>query len=163
MDFTRKVFVCLAITFAAGLLFANVYNSVVDVPNWGGNIPQSIEASRAYFKFSNPGTFYRTLSPAAQIINLLALILCWTADRRVRYLLLAAFLLSVGADALTFGYFYPRNKILFIDPIEGNLDSIRAAYSQWATVNWVRSAIVVLGLILNFAALDRLIGLRRDN
>lgn len=161
MDFARKVFVCLAVTFAAGLLFVNIYNSVVDTPNWGGSIPASIQASRDYFRFANPGTFYRVFSPAGQIVTLIALVLCWKVDKRVRYFLLAALIIAVGADALTFSYFYPRNKIMFIDPIDGNLDAIRSAYAQWETVNWIRSAVVAAGLIFNFAALSRLLGSRK--
>lgn len=161
MDFARKVFVCLAVTFAAGLLFVNIYNSVVDTPNWGGSIPASIQTSRDYFRFANPGTFYRVFSPAGQIVTLIALVLCWKVDKRVRYFLLAALIIAVGADALTFSYFYPRNKIMFIDPIDGNLDAIRSAYAQWETVNWIRSAVVAAGLIFNFAALSRLLGSRK--
>jgi hypothetical protein len=161
MDLVRKLFICLAATFAAGLLFVNIYNSVVDTPNWGGNIPASIQASRDYFRFATPATFYRVISPLGQILTLLALILCWTADRRVRYFLLAALVLAVAADPLTFGYFYPRNKIMFIDPIEGNVAAIRSAFAQWATVNWIRSAVVAAGLLFDFAALTQFLSLRK--
>lgn len=159
MDLIRRIFICLAITFAAGLLFVNIYNSIVDTPNWGGNIPASIQASRDYYRFSHPGIFFRVFSPVAQIVTLVAFVICWTADKRVRYFLLAAFILAVGADALTFGYFYPRNKIMFVDPIEGNVEAIRTAFSQWATVNWIRSAMVAAGLVLEFAALNRYLGI----
>ena len=154
MNNLRKFVICLAATIAAGLLFANMYTSIVDVPNWGHDIPASIEATRAYFTAANPGTFFRMFSPALQIVTLVALILCWTVDRRVRYYLLAALLFAVATDIFTFAYFYPRNAIMFEDPI--NVEAIRSAWTTWRFMNWPRSAIVAIGLIFDFAALLRL-------
>jgi hypothetical protein len=158
MNNLRKLIICLAATIAAGLLFVNVYNSMVDAPNWGRYIPASIQTTRDYFSVANPGTFYRVFSPAGQIVTLLALVLCWTADKRVRYYLLIALVFAVATDAVTFGYFYPRNAIMFGNPIEGNTDAIRAAWAEWSMMNWPRSAIVAIGLIFDFAALLRFAG-----
>jgi hypothetical protein len=157
MNKLRMVIICLAATLAAGLLFTNIYTSVVDAPNWGHDIPASIEAARAYFSAANPGTFFRIFSPASQIVTLLALVLCWRVDRRVRYYLLAALVFAVATDAFTFAYFYPRNDIMFVNPVAGNVDAIRSAWSQWSTMNWPRSAIVAIGLIFDFAALTRFV------
>ncbi|HYJ90806.1 MAG TPA: DUF1772 domain-containing protein [Pyrinomonadaceae bacterium] len=158
MNKLRMVIICLAATLAAGLLFANVYNSVVDVPNWGHDIPASIETTRAYFSAANPGTFFRIFSPALQIVTFVGLALCWRVDRRVRYYLLAALVFAVATDAMTFAYFYPRNDIMFVNPVAGNVDAIRSAWSQWSTMNWPRSVVVAIGLVFDFAALTRFVG-----
>jgi len=71
----RTTVLALAVTFAAGLLFVNVYNSVVDATHWGSNVPVSIESARAYFKAATPGTFFRVASPLNQILALAALLL----------------------------------------------------------------------------------------
>ena len=157
MNKLRTVIICLAATIAAGLLFTNIYTSVVDAPNWGHDIPASIEAARAYFNPGNPGTFFRIFSPALQIVTLVALVLCWRVDKRVRYYLLAALVFAVATDAMTFAYFYPRNDIMFVNPVAGNVETIRSAWSQWSTMNWPRSAIVAIGLIFDFAALTRFV------
>ena len=157
MNKLRTVIICLAATIAAGLLFTNIYTSVVDAPNWGHDIPASIEAARAYFSAANPGTFFRIFSPALQIVTLLALVLCWRVDKRVRYYLLAALVFAVATDAMTFAYFYPRNDIMFVNPVAGNVETIRSAWSKWSTMNWTRRAIVALGLIFDFAALTRFV------
>ena len=157
MNTIRKLLICLATTFAAGLLFVNVYNSMVDAPNWGSSMPESILTTRAYFSAANPGTFFRLFSPAGQIVTLIALVLCWMADKRIRYYLLAALVFAVAADAMTFGYFYPRNAIMFENPIEGNLDAIRTAWAEWSRMNWPRSVTVGTGLFFDFAALNRFI------
>jgi hypothetical protein len=48
----------LAIIANSGLLFVNVYNSMVDVPNWGVNIPASIDIARNYFITKSPADFF---------------------------------------------------------------------------------------------------------
>ncbi len=153
-DSLRVALLTLAITFAAGLLFVNVYNSVVDVPNWGS----SIQAARAYFEQATPGTFFRVASPVNQGLALVALILCWKVDKSLRYWCLAGLGLAVAADMLTMSYFYPRNAVLFQSSSDG--EAVRQALSQWATMNWVRSIGVGLNVLVNFCALIRFVGLR---
>jgi hypothetical protein len=160
MDTFRKIAICLAVSLAAGILFLNIYTSMVDARNWGSDIPASIQAARDYFRVANPGTFFRVFSPANQIVTLIALVLCWPIDKRVRYYLLAALIIAVATDAFTFGYFYPRNAIMFENPIEGNFDAIRSAWKEWSLMNWLRSAIAGFGLVLDFAALDRFLKVR---
>src|SRR5439155_23586248 len=102
MKTIRTIIVALAATFAAGLLFVNIYNSLVDAPNWGSDIPVSINTVREYFKVANPGTFFRVFSPANQIIAFAALVLCWRAGRNVCYISLAALICAVATDVFTF-------------------------------------------------------------
>ena len=154
----RKSLLILATTFAAGLLFVNVYTSIVDAVSWGSNIPASIQAAREYFKVVNPGSFFRIFSPVNQILTLLALIACWRTNKRIRIYCALALLSAVAVDAFTFAYFYPRNEIMFSYPINtnvdiNNVDVIKAAWSQWSSMNWVRSGIEVVNIGFDFAAL----------
>ena len=158
MNNLRATAICLAATCAAGILFVNLYTSIVDAPNWGRDIPASIEAARNYFVVANPGTFFRLVAPINQVVTLIALILCWTVDTRVRYYLLAALVIAVATDAMTFTYFYPRNAIMFQNPMDGNTEAIRAAWKGWTLMNWPRSAIIAISLFLDFAALLRFAG-----
>jgi hypothetical protein len=158
MNSLREIAICLATTFAAGILFVNVYTSIVDAPNWGRDIPASIEATRNYFVVANPGTFFRLAAPINQVVTLIALVACWTLDTRVRYYLLAALVIAVATDAMTFTYFYPRNAIMFENPIDGNTEAIRTAWKGWTLMNWPRSIIVAIALFLDFAALLRFAG-----
>ncbi len=152
----RKIVVAAAVILASGLLFANVYNSVVDAPNWGHNIPASLIAAREYFQVADPGTFYRVLSPVLHVLTFIAVVICWTVNSRVRYLLIAALVISVSTDVFTFGYFYPRNEILFRSALDGSNDAAAAAWSQWSAMNWVRSALVAAGVLCDFLAFDGL-------
>lgn len=154
----KKSLLILATTFAAGLLFVNVYNSLVDAVSWGNNIPTSIQTAREYFKVVNPGSFFRVFSPVNQVLTLLALIACWKTNKRIRIYCALALLSAVAVDAFTFAYFFPRNEIMFSSPINtnvdiNNVDAIRAAWNQWTSMNWFRSGVEVINIVFDFAAL----------
>ncbi len=149
----RNTAIILATTFTSGLLFVNTYNSMIDAVSWGSNIPASIQTARDYFSNVNPGNFFRILSPINQVLTLLALVFCWKLGKTARIYCGAALIFAVAVDVFTFGFFYPRNEIMFTLPITTNLDAIKAAWSEWSTMNWVRSGVETVGLAFDFAAL----------
>ena len=143
----------LATTFAAGLLFVNVYNTLIDAVNWGSNIPASIQTARDYYKTVTPAHFFRVLSPVNQILTLLALVFSWKAGIKARIYGGLALAFAVSVDAFTFSFFYPRLELMFVAPIDSNIDALKAAWSEWTNVNWLRSLLEVLNLAFDFAAL----------
>lgn len=149
----KTIVLYLSIVFASGVLFVNIYNSIVDTTAWGAHFPESIQTARNYYQNVNPGTFFRVFSPINQVLALLTLILFWKTSASVRSFLLIAFILYVLADVFTFAYFYPRNDIMFKSDISTHLDAIKTAWKQWVPMNWLRSFIVLLGLICSFIAL----------
>lgn len=151
----QKLILLIAITFASGLLFVNVYTSVVDARNWGHDIPNSLMAARAYMSVANPGTFFRTVSPMSQVIALLALIICWRAGSRVRIYCAIALVLAVSGDLFTFAYFFPRNDIMFVQPLSSDTELLRRTWSEWTFWNWPRSGILVVQVIIDYLALMR--------
>ena len=148
----RQLIVCAAIVVTGGVLGANVYNSVVDAPNWGAGIPGSLANARAYFSVADPGTFFRVVSPLAQAVALLALIVCWTTPG-ARWLAVGAVVALVLTDALTFGYFYPRNTIMFTGALEPA--AAAAAWQEWSAMNHLRSAVVLGALVAELLVLIR--------
>src|SRR5258706_15149981 len=151
----RKTILILAAIFATGLLFVNVYTSVVDAQNWGHDIPNSLAAARAYFSAANSGTFFRVASPTNQVLALLALIICWRAGTRVRIYCAVALVLAVSVDIFTFAYFYPRNDIMFVAPLTTDTEALKTAWSGWTTMNWPRSGILAAQVIIDHLALMR--------
>ncbi|HTE29652.1 MAG TPA: hypothetical protein VK666_04710 [Chryseolinea sp.] len=143
----RLILLGLYVAIVAGLLFVNLYNSLVDAPNWGADMPNSLLAARHYFTVANPGHFFRIFSPINQVLALIAVIVCWKFGN-VRYLAIGSLVLAVAADLLTFAYFYPRNEIIFTAPIETSMDTIRLAWEQWSAMNWVRSAMCAVNVVL---------------
>ncbi|HEY5918814.1 MAG TPA: hypothetical protein VIU13_15465 [Chryseolinea sp.] len=147
----RTTLLALSAATAAGILFVNVYNSVIDANNWGASLPDSITTARQYFAVANPGNFFRIVSPLNQALALAAVILCWKHGR-ARYFALGSLALAVSADVLTFGYFYPRLDVMFTGPIE-YVENIRVAWQQWATMNWLRSAMCGVNTVFAFTIL----------
>jgi hypothetical protein len=141
----RPILTGVAAATAAGLLFVNVYNSIVDAPNWGANVPHSIEAARAYFSVANPGSFYRIVSPINQVLALIAVIISWKNNR---YIALGSLAVAVLIDVMTFAYFYPRNEVMFLTPI--NNQDVKLAWEQWSAMNWVRSGLCLANTTLAF-------------
>lgn len=145
----RPILLGLSAATAAGILFVNLYTSLVDAPNWGADLPNSLVAARHYFTVSNPGTFFRIVSPLNQVLALIAVIVCWKSGN-ARYIALGSLLVAVLADVFTFGYFYPRNEILFAAPIEAGVENVRRVWEEWSTMNWVRSALCGVNTALAF-------------
>lgn len=151
----RKLILVLAAIFATGLLFVNIYTSVVDARNWGSDIPNSLMAARAYFSVANPGTFFRVVSPMSQVIAVLALIICWRAGTRVRIYCAVALVLAVSCDLFTFAYFYPRNDIMFVAALNPDSEVLKAVWTGWTTMNWPRSGILAAQVVIDYLALMR--------
>jgi len=151
----------LATTFAAGLLFVNVYNTLIDAVNWGSNIPTSIQTARDYYKTLTPAHFFRVLSPVNQMLTLLALVFSWKAGIKARIYCGAALAFAVSVDVFTFVFFYPRLETMFVAPIDSNIDALQAAWSEWTNMNWLRSLLEVLNLAFDFAALSLILEVSR--
>ena len=149
----KKLILIIAAIFASGLLFVNVYTSVVDARNWGHDIPNSLMAARAYMSVANPGTFFRIVSPMSQVLALLALIICWRAGTRVRIYCAIALVLAVSGDLFTFAYFFPRNDIMFVQPLTSDTEFLKQTWSEWTTMNWPRSGILLAEAVIDYVVL----------
>jgi hypothetical protein len=131
----RLGFVAIALVLSVMLFGAGVYESVVVAPNFQG-APTSLEHARGFYHATNPGTFFRMLSPATQLFPLVALVSNWRPPV-TRWRLAGALALAVLGDVITFQFHYPRNAILFGAPLTGRpaADFDRVA-TQWAAGNY---------------------------
>ena len=100
----RQIVLGLAVIVIGEVLGANVYTSWVDARNWAANIPSSLTTPRDYFALVNPGSFFRAMTPVAQLLALLALIVCWKVPG-ARIAAAIALALTVTGDVMTFAYF----------------------------------------------------------
>lgn len=157
----KNFIVFCSIALAGGLLFVNLYTSMVDAKSWGSNLPASIATAREYFKAANPGDFFRIFSPLNQVIALLALILFWKKAPGVRPYLGAALIIYVLCDVMTFAYFYPRNDIMFHTASLTDTELLKRTWAQWSSMNWVRSLALIPGLVCSFTALHKIYGLQQ--
>jgi hypothetical protein len=152
----KKIVLFSSISLASGLLFANLYTSLIDARSWGADIPNSIAAAREYFKIVNPGNFFRIFSPINQGLGIVALILFWKASPAIRLSLGVALVLYLLAEGLTFGYFFPRNDIMFRNAQLTDVDLLKKTWSEWNTMNWVRTGILLVGVCFSWISLHRI-------
>lgn len=156
----KNLILFASISVAGGLLLTNIYTSIIDAKSWGADIPQSIDTARKYFKVVNPGNFFRIFSPINQFLGLLVIILFWKASPAIRMNLGIAFAFYLVAEALTFGYFYPRNDILFRTAQLTDVGTLKKVWSEWNSMNWVRSFVLLAGLIFSFLSLHKIYTLK---
>lgn len=159
----KNILLFISISLAAGLLFVNLYNSLIDARSWGAALPESIATTREYFKTVNPGDFFRVFSPLNQILALLVLLLFWKSNPSARLFLGAALVLYVLADVFTFAFFYPRNDIMFQSAQLTEVEVLRKAWSEWSAMNWLRTGILVAGVAFSFASLHRIYAVAPEN
>jgi len=157
----KKVIVLATVSFASGILFVNIYNSLVNAVAVESNIPDSVIATREYFKTVNPGDFFKIFSPLTQVLALISLILFWKRSPAIRLYLGLALACYVSADIFTFIYFHPRNDIMFVNELP-DTETLKRLASEWSSMNWVRSFIVLMGIIASFVAIDKMYTLRQS-
>jgi uncharacterized membrane protein len=156
----RRAILYAAVLTLAIVLGANLYNSVVDARNWGADIPASLATARQYFAVADPGHFFRIFSPLSQVFALTALVACWKIPG-ARLAAGVALMCAVGADVLTFAYFYPRNAIMLA--AMPDVTAASAAWREWSAMNHVRSALVLVAGVAELFALSRLERLQGGN
>ena len=152
----KKIILFASLSLASGLLFTNLYNSMVDATSWGSNIPDSIATAKEYYRVANPGNFYRIFSPINQLLGVLVLVLFWKSPRQIRIALAITLTFYLIAEGLTFQYFYPRNAVMFASAQQSDTELLKQTWSEWNNMNWVRSFVLLVGICSSFFALDKL-------
>jgi uncharacterized membrane protein len=155
VNLLRLVSAGIALIVLTMLLGAGVYESVVVAPNLQG-APTSLEHARGFYHVTNPGMFFRVLSPATQILLLLALLCNWMPVPLTRWRLAVALVLAISGDVITFKFHYPRNAILFINPLTGSAADLDRIGSEWAAGNYVRIAVIFIAVVLVIVSVIRI-------
>ena len=150
----RLISVAIVLVLSAMLLGAGVYESVVVAPNFQG-APASLEHARGFYHATNPGMFFRVLSPAVQLFLLLALVFHWKIPG-TRWRLAGALALAIFADVITFKFHYPRNAILFSAPLTNSPADLDRVGAEWATGNYVRVALILIAVVLVIVSVIRI-------
>jgi uncharacterized membrane protein len=128
------------------LLGGAVYESVVINPNYRTNIPSSLEHVRKFMKVKTPADYFRMLSPLTMISLLITLIINWSTIP-ARWWSLASFISLIIADIITFSFHYPRNKVMFIEPLTTDNSLLTRYANQWQTGNKVRIFLILASIV----------------
>ena len=151
----RLASVAIALVLSATLLGASVYQSVVDAPNYhGGSV--ALEHARGFYHAVNPGVFFRAVAPASQLLLLIAIVCNWKPTPITRWRLVGGLALLILADVVTFRFHYPRNSILFVDPLTNTSAFYDRVATEWATGNCIRDALVLITVVLLIVSMIRI-------
>jgi uncharacterized membrane protein len=154
-----KLIVTAAALLGAGTIFgASLYDTFVIAPNLRGG-PAGMEHFRLFMSAATPANLFRFLSPATQVLLLAAIILNWSSPGQ-RWPLVGALLAIVATDVITFTYHYPRNRLMFDAPMTVDPERLATAARQWASMNFVRVALIFASWLATLSALMRLAALR---
>ncbi len=151
----RLASVAVALVFSAMLLGASVYQSVVDAPNYHGGTA-ALEHARGFYHAVNPGGFFRTFAPASQLLLLVAIVCNWKPTPITRWRLAGGLALLILADVITFGFHYPRNRILFVAPLTNTSAFYDQVATEWATGNYVRDGLILITVFLLIVSMIRI-------
>ncbi|MNK52712.1 hypothetical protein D3C87_716540 [compost metagenome] len=151
----KKIILLISVAVASGVLFANIYTSMVIAVATDSDIPNSVIAGGQFFKVVNPGDFFKIFSPASQVLTILSLVLFWKNSKRTRLFLGLASLCFISGDIMAFTYFHPRTDLMFSNPMP-DVETLKILSSQWSAMNWVRSSILLIGLVFSFLAVDKI-------
>lgn len=157
----KKVILLSSVAVASGVLFANIFNSMVIAAATDSDIPNSVLAAKVFFKSENPGNFFKIFSPASQFLTLLSLILYWKQPRNIRLFLGVALICYIAGDIFAFTYFHPRTDLMMSQPTPDK-ETLERLSSEWSRMNWVRSLILFIGVLCSFAAVDKLYTRKSD-
>ena len=150
----RLVSSFLPLLLLSMLFGASSFQLAVDAPNWTG-VP-ALEHYRAFYPVINPGTFFQTLLPAAIFALLAALVCNWRPIPATRWRLAGALALMILVGVLTFTFHFPRNKILFGDPLTHSAAYYHQVVTEWVAGDYVRLAMILTAVVLVAVSMIRI-------
>lgn len=141
-DRVRVPLLTLGAVGALMILGANIYQAVVEVPNWAAAVPESVLAFRATMRVSHPGFYFQVAVPITALALLGGLAVSWKTGPR--WWALGGLLGIAVAEVFTLIYFFPRNEILFFGAVT-EPTTLQAAATEWSRAHLVRMAVLAVG------------------
>ncbi len=142
--------ITLMASFGGGL-----FDVLVNEENLIRGFPDSVTHVRKYWKYRNPGDFYKWLTPIFGLSALAALALLWDdAAGRHRYVL-AAIGCFVATQAITIGYFFPGNKLLREAPVSEAVAYVQAHQTARLRWDYIRQLLTLMGSVMLLIAISR--------
>jgi hypothetical protein len=143
--------VVLALLATSLLSGAALYDAVVLAPNLRGG-PTGLEHGRLFMSAATPARFFRVIAPGAQILVLASLGLSWF-NAHARWALVAALVVLIVTDIITFRFHYPRNRLLLTAPLTRSPIELDVAARQWSNANLLRVMLVLVAWFCLLTAL----------
>ncbi len=126
----------------------NLFDVIVNEKNLIKGFPESIGQIRSYYKFRNPGHFFKFLTPIFFVFVLIALISSFQISN-AKFLFIFFSIVSYSiTQAITFIYFFPQNKILREAPIEQVEKVLKELSSKRSYLDILRNIFTILSAVL---------------
>lgn len=126
------------------IIGGSVYQLIVEIPNWSGGSRAGLESFRGFFRLRHPGYFFQSMVPLTILSLAAATPLLRGRPEGAGKKLLLVLAGVLAAEAFTFGYFMPRNFVLFLNPLGDVTDAaLMKAASEWEVANWIRTAMLL--------------------
>jgi hypothetical protein len=136
------------------LFGASLFQVVVEMPNWTG--PPALEHYRAFYQVLNPGTFFQSLLPTTLMALLAGLVCNWKPISATRWRLAGALALMILVGVITFTFHFPRNRILFEDPLTRPAAYYHKVVTEWAAGDYIRLALIGIAIVLVAVSMIRI-------
>ena len=130
-----------------------IMETFINFPNWFHNIPASLDAAKNFLQARKPGQFFQIVYPLAILTGIGFVILGWKI-KPARNFILAALVLSVGVEILTFVFIYPMLRIMIVDgSAVHSADVLKETAQQFTTLNYVRMVFIFIAEMLSLIGL----------
>ncbi|HXV92084.1 MAG TPA: DUF1772 domain-containing protein [Pseudonocardia sp.] len=142
---------------AASISFgALVGETFMFYPNIFHDPPGSLALAREFMAVASPSTFFPPLGFTIIVTGALAVLLTWRYPR-IRWYVAGAAAAYLGFELLlSVVYFWPRNTIMFVDPVgTHSVEFLRQTAAEFEAMHWVRVAGGALTVALLFTAVLR--------
>lgn len=156
MNLIARFFLWMTVIAWGFWLGGLMYETVVLMPLWSANLPQSVLEwnSRPDFVV-NPTRFYIPTVLTLILSSLLATILSWKSGNQRLWLILSS-LCAITAFVFTIIYFFPKNDVLFRNQNTGlSGEEITAIANAWIRANWIRFVMMIVGFLASLKAFSQ--------
>jgi len=144
-------YLCLMLIILGGTIFS----VLVEYPNWFANVPESLEATRNFYKVFHPGYFFQIFGPLSVLSGIGFVIAGWRIAG-ARKLVAVSVALFVAIELLTFVYIYPRLNILFLSDLgTQSVEALRLTARQFTVADNIRTVLCFIANAFTIVAVFR--------
>ncbi|MFM9903530.1 MAG: anthrone oxygenase family protein [Pyrinomonadaceae bacterium] len=149
----KRILLFVTVLFLCFHLTGHVYESLVLVPNWKSGEVADVVRYVDFIRIGMPSHFFAIAQFGCLLLSLVTFIAAWSEKEKVRMFAGLTLLISVIVMAGTFIIFVPINIYMGsttnFDPVE-----LKTKVTTWVNFEYVRIAVIALGLVTSIAALE---------
>lgn len=121
-------------------------------PNIFTDAPDRFGIALQFMSITGPAQYFRPFGMASVGLGVATVALCWP-QRRVRWWALASLLFIAAEGAASMAYFWPLNRVLFIEGAAvHSTEMLRQAATDFQTWHWARVGLNAASAVCAFTA-----------